>query len=79
MPRPMENMRRCHVCNEDRQSSKISVHKHKTRLPGTNTLVEEQVNYCNDKAECTSAAPKVSFVRPHTPTVATRNRRPVGQ
>jgi hypothetical protein len=49
-------------------------------MPGTGgTEVEENVRYCNDKAECAAAAPKFSFLRKRTPITATRQTRAIGE
>lgn len=69
----------CHICGEKRPDSKISVQKNVRTMPGTDFEVEENVRYCNDKAECTSAAPQFTFLSDRTPTVATRPRRAPGE
>lgn len=65
--------RACHICGQQRSPKHLSIERHKTVMPGTNEKVEEQVLYCNDKAECRSAAPAFSFIRP--PRSASAGRR----
>jgi hypothetical protein len=79
MARPMEDQWTCHVCGQKRPSSAISVQKNLRVMPGTDHEVEENVRYCNDKAECAAAAPNVTFIGTHKPVTATRNSRPVGE
>ena len=67
-----------HICGETRPDERISVQKNKRVIPGTNQKVEENVRYCNDKAECTSAAPKFSFMAKRKPITAVK-RRAVGE
>ena len=70
---------KCHICGETRPDERISVQKNKRVIPGTNQKVEENVRYCNDKAECTSAAPKFSFMAKRPSPTASRKTRPVGE
>lgn len=80
MARPMEDTWTCHVCGEKRPDSKISVQKNQRAIPGTNTRVQENVRYCNDKAECARGAKKVTFMAARKkPVTSTRRTRPVGQ
>lgn len=58
--RPMENMWRCHICGENRPDAMISVQKNHRTMPG-GFEYEENVRYCNDKAECAAAAPAFTF------------------
>lgn len=69
----------CHVCGEMRPDDKISIEKHKTVMPGTNMKVEENVRYCNDKAECIAAAPKVSFINRSGTAMEERGPTPHGE
>lgn len=69
----------CHICGEERPDAMISVESHKRVIPGTNQKVIENVRYCNDKAECTSAAPKYTFMAKRKPITASRKSRAVGE
>jgi len=68
----------CHICGQERPDSKISVEKHRVRMPGTNMRVEENVRYCNDKAECANAAPTFSHLTAVVPVTATRRTQTPG-
>lgn len=70
----------CNVCGEVRPRRELGIERHKRTIPGTNRKVEEVVRYCRDKAECTAAAPKFTFMASkRTPATATRRTRPVGE
>lgn len=70
----------CHICGERRPDERISVESHKRVIPGTNQKVQENVRYCNDKAECASAAPKFTFMASaRKPVTGSRKTRPVGE
>lgn len=49
----------CHICGEERPDAFISVYKSKAKLCGVD--VDQNVRYCNDRAECISGAPLHSF------------------
>jgi len=72
-----ELMWTCHICGANRPDAKISVQKNYRSMGGTR--VQENVRYCNDKAECRKAAPKFSFLRPKGGAVSSRRTRPVGE
>jgi hypothetical protein len=69
----------CHICRESRPVNRLSIEEHKTVLPGTNTKVLERVQYCNDKAECTSAAPNFSFINTGVSAISARQRTQPGE
>lgn len=75
----MAEQQRCHICGEMRQPEMLSLETHKTTMPGTNRKVEERILYCNDKAECTSRAPRFSFIRTSAPAVTQRRRLAPGE
>ena len=77
--RPLDYGRRvCNVCGQERESQFISEQENKRRLKGTRSQVIETVLYCNDKAECTAAAPKFSL-QPTKGQAMRRRTRAVGQ
>lgn len=78
MTRPTEKWA-CHVCGQLREDKDISVQKNVWKDPVLGKI-EENVRYCNDKAECAAAAPKVTFVgRRKGTAIASRQRRAMGE
>lgn len=53
----------CHVCGEMRPDSKISVETKTVPIKGTESTIEQNIRYCNDKPKCKVGAKKVDFIR----------------
>lgn len=53
----------CHVCGEMRPDSKISVETKTVPIKGTESTIEQNIRYCNDRPKCKAGAKKVDFIR----------------
>jgi hypothetical protein len=55
----------CHVCDDYRPDSKISVHSTTvtTTLLSGDIPIQQNVRYCNDRPECIEGAKAVQFIK----------------
>lgn len=55
---------RCHVCNDTRPDSAISVFHRSILIANARSIARENIRYCNDRASCIEGAKRVSFMKP---------------
>jgi hypothetical protein len=49
----------CHVCGDERPDEKVSVHQTRREIGGV--TITQNVRYCNDRPDCVTGAPGISF------------------
>ncbi len=53
----------CDVCKTRRPDDKISVHTKTSPIEGTDSTIDMNIKYCNDKPKCVTGAKKVDYFK----------------